>query len=97
MCHNNFSITIDEKLGNSLPYAHVFYFDEAHRQRIYKGLNDIAPYDCINGDTFSFELAPRRDWDDRPSNFEFDMDHFDEVIGYLMANCSAYESPDSIL
>ena len=90
-----FSITVNDPCArNGLP--HIFYFNENQRSHIYSGLTDIAPYDCINGDTFSFELTPRKNWDGRSSNFEFDVDKFDDVMNYLTEHCSMYEGPDSI-
>ena len=90
----NFTIVIKDIADNSTD--HIFHFHETQRKFIYNGLNDIAPCDCINGDTFSFELTPRKDWDGRSSNFEFDVDYFDEVIDYLTENCFMYDGPDVI-
>lgn len=90
-----FSITV-ENPNSQTGLPHIFYFPESQRQAVYNGLNDIAPCDCINGDTFSFELAPRKNWDGRSSNFEFDVDYFDEVLDYLVENCTMYDGPNTI-
>ena len=71
------------------PGKATYYFsvNEYYQKTLYANLDAICPYDCINGDSFSFVYPCANG---RDVTFEFDVDYYDEVMSTILGVCSAW-------